>query len=62
MPGHDGIHRFWFKKFHSICDRLAFELNSCLEKNKYIQIDDKGNNPLIKKTPKKKLPPATIDR
>ena len=30
MPGHDGIHRFWFKKFTSIQDRLAQEMNRCL--------------------------------
>ena len=27
-PGHDGIHGFWFKKFTSIHDRLALEMNS----------------------------------
>ena len=26
-PGHDGIHGFWFKKFTSIHDRLALEMN-----------------------------------
>ena len=25
-PGHDCIHRFWFKKFTSIYDRLLFSL------------------------------------
>ena len=25
--GHDGIHRFWFKKFTTIHDRLALEMN-----------------------------------
>ena len=29
-PGHDGIHGFWFKKFTSIHDRLALEMNRCL--------------------------------
>ena len=29
-PGHDGIHGFWFKKFTSIHDRLALEMNKCL--------------------------------
>ena len=28
--GHDGIHSFWFKKFPSIPDRLALEMNRCL--------------------------------
>ena len=32
MPGHDGIHGFWFKKFTSIHDRLALEMNRCLQR------------------------------
>ena len=31
MPGHDGIHGFWFKKFTSIHDRLSLEMNRCLQ-------------------------------
>ena len=27
-PGHDGMHGFWFKKFTSIHDRLALEINA----------------------------------
>ena len=30
-PGHDRIHGFWFKKFTSIYDRLALEMNRCLQ-------------------------------
>ena len=30
-PGHDGIHGFWFKKFTAIHDRLALEMNKCLQ-------------------------------
>ena len=30
-PGHDGIHRFWFKIFTSIHDRLAIEIIRCLQ-------------------------------
>ena len=30
-PGHDGIHGFWFRKFTSIHDRLALEMNKCLQ-------------------------------
>ena len=29
--GHDGIRGFWFKKFTSIHDRLAPEMNRCLQ-------------------------------
>ena len=28
--GHDGIHAFWFKKFISIHNRLALEMNKSL--------------------------------
>ena len=30
-PGQDTIHGFWFKKFTSTHDRLALEINWCLE-------------------------------
>ena len=30
-PGHDGIRGFWFKKCTSIHDRLALEMNRCLQ-------------------------------
>ena len=30
-PSHDGIYGFWFKKFTSIHDRLALEINKCLQ-------------------------------
>ena len=30
-PGYDGIHEFWFKKFTTILDRLALEINRCLQ-------------------------------
>ena len=30
-PGHDRIHGFWFKKFTSIHDKLALEMNRCLQ-------------------------------
>ena len=31
MPGHDGIHGIWLKKFTSIHDRLSLERNRCLQ-------------------------------
>ena len=31
MPGHDRIHGFWLRKFTSIYDRLALEMNRCLK-------------------------------
>ena len=30
-PDHDGIHGFWFKKFTSIHDRQALQMNKCLQ-------------------------------
>ena len=30
--GDDGLHGFWFKKFTSIHNRLALEINSCLQR------------------------------
>ena len=32
MPGHDRIHGYWFKKFTSIHERLALEMNRCLQR------------------------------
>ena len=31
MPGHDGLHGFWFKKFISIHDWLGLEMCRCLQ-------------------------------
>ena len=42
-PGHDGIHSFWFKKFTSIHDRLALEMNRCwVDDQRKDHIDPKG--------------------
>ena len=42
-PGHDGIHESWFKKFISIHDRLALEMNRCLQRAlKKDHIDPEG--------------------
>ena len=30
-PGHDVIHGFWFKKYISLHDRFALEMNKCLQ-------------------------------
>ena len=30
-PGLDGMHGFWFKKFNSIHDRFATEMNKCIQ-------------------------------
>ena len=50
-PGHDGIHGFWFKKFTSIHDRLALEMNRRLQgAHEWMT---KGKTTLIQKDPSK---------
>ena len=48
-PGHDGIHGFWFKKFTSIHDRLALEMNRCLQDAQVPEWMTKGKTTLIQK-------------
>ena len=53
MPGHDGKHGFYFKKFPSIHGRLALGMNRCLQG---VQVPDwmtKGKTTLIQKDPSK---------
>ena len=57
MPGHDGIHGFRFKKFTSIHDRLALEMNKCLQKAHVPEWMTKGKTTLIQKDPNKGTAP-----
>ena len=57
MPGHDGIHGFWFKKFTSIHDRLVLEMNRCLQGAQVPDWMTKGKTTLIKKDPSKGIAP-----
>ena len=57
MPGHDWIHGFWFKKFTSIHDRLALEMNRCLQGAHVPEWMTKGNTTLIHKDPNKGTTP-----
>ena len=52
-PGHDGIHGFCFKKFTSIHDRLALEMNKCLQTAHVTEWMTKGRTRLIQKDPNK---------
>ena len=52
-PGHDGIHGFWFKKFTSIHDRLALEMNKYLQRAHVPEWMTKGRTTLIQKGPNK---------
>ena len=56
-PGHDGIHGFWFKKFTSIHDRLALEMNRCLQDAQVPDWMTKEKTILIKKDPSKGIAP-----
>ena len=51
--GHDGIHGFWFKNFTSIHNRLALEMNRCLQGAKIPNWMTKGKTTLIQKDPRK---------
>ena len=56
-PGHDGIHGFWFKKFTSIHDRLALEINRRLQDAHVPEWMTKGKTTLIQKDPSKGTAP-----
>ena len=54
---HDGIHGFWFKKSTSIHDRLALEMNRCLQEANVPDWMTKGKTTLILKDPNKGTAP-----
>ena len=56
-PGRDRIHGFWFKKFTSIHDRQAQEINRCLERAHVSEWMTKGSTTLIQKDPSKGITP-----
>ena len=56
MPGHDGIHGFWFKKFIFINDRLALEMNRCQQDAQVPDWMTKGMTTLTQKDPNKGSP------
>ena len=53
---HDGIHGFWFKKVTSINDKLAIEMNRCLQKVDVPEWMTKRKITLIQKTPSEEPP------
>ena len=57
IPGHDGIHGFWFKKFTSIHDGLALEMNRCLQRAHVPKWMTKRMITLIQKDPSKGTTP-----
>ena len=56
-PGHDEIHCLWFKKFISIHDRLALEMNRYLQGAQIPDWMTKGKTTLIQKDPSKGTAP-----
>ena len=56
-PDHDGIPGFWFKKFTSIHDRLALQMNKYLQRAHVPEWLIKGRNTLIQKDPSKRATP-----
>ena len=52
--GLDGIHGVWLKKFTSIHDRLAIEMNRCLQEADVLEWMTKGKIILIQKDPRKR--------
>ena len=57
MPGHDGINGFWFKKFRSIHERLALEMNRYLQGAYIPEWMTKRKTTLIQKDPSKRTAP-----
>ena len=55
--GHDGIHGSWFKKFTSIHDRVAIEMNRCLQDTQVLEWMTKGKTTLFQKDPSKGTAP-----
>ena len=51
MLGHDRIHGFWFKKFTSIQDGLALEMNKYQQRAHVPELRTKGMFTLIQKDP-----------
>ena len=54
----NSIHRFWFKKFISIHNRLDTEMNKCIQKTEIPEWMTKGKSTLIQKDPRKGTAPT----
>ena len=58
--GHDGIHGFWFKKLTSIYDRLALEMNRCIQRAHVREWMTQGRTTLIQKGHKQRNRPKQL--
>ena len=54
-PGHDGIYGFWLKKFTSIHESLALEMNRCLQGAQVPELDGKRPKRPKQRNPSKQL-------
>ena len=61
MPGYDGIHGSWFKKYTSLYEWLAIKMNRCREETCIPEWMTKTKTFIIQKDPQKEQPPITID-
>ena len=61
MLDHNGIHGFWFKKSTSIHDRLALEMNKCLQGDHVPEWMTKRKTTQIQKDPLKGTAQPTTD-
>ena len=50
-PGRDGTHGFWFKKFTTLHDKLALEMNRCPHEAHVPEWITEGKTTLIQKDP-----------
>ena len=55
---HDGIHGYWFKKITSIHERMAQQLNKCLQEANIPEWMTKGKSTLIQKDTRKGTIPS----
>ena len=61
IKGNDGILGFWVKKFPSIHNRKALEVNRCLQGVYVPEWMTKGKTTLIQKDPSREQPETTTD-
>ena len=61
ISGHGGMLIFWFKKSTTIHDRLALEMNWCLQGAQVPEWMTEGKTTLIPKTRLKEPPETTTD-
>ena len=59
-PGHDGLHAYWVKRFTSLHDLIAAQMNRCLVESTVPRWMTKGKTYLIMKDPNKGVKPGNF--